>query len=501
MMKRETVVHVAILLLAFGLRMIALDARPVWYDESFAILYASRSFVEMIAGTVTQVAGAAADVHPLLYYFSLHVWMQIVGDSALTARFWSILFGMATIPLVYQIARAWFGARVGWLAMLIVAVAPFHIAYSQEARMYAPLAFWSALALYAFTRFRQSTHKWWWSVFVLAGALALYSHNLAFLNFAALGFWVILDAIRRRSAHLLRATVFAGIAMFVLWLPWLIFVPGQFGKIAQAYWVPPPSLLTLVQTAMVFAFDFDNAAMPAILAPFILFGAILAPLLIAFELMRARRSAQRVELSFALGMAILPIGMLLLVSQWRPVYITRALLPAFLWYAILFAWALTRMPQWIRVAVVVGMSLIVIVVLPAYYTYTRFPRARFDAVAQALRAQMRPGDAIVHDNKLSFFPMYYYDRALAQSFIADPPGAASDTLAYPTQQALQIFAIQLDVATANQSRVWLIIFQNAIIEAAETGQTPSNVLWMEQHFHRVSIESFDDLRIYLYETR
>jgi hypothetical protein len=69
--------------------------------------------------------------------------------------------------------------------------------------------------------------------------------------------------------------------------------------------------------------------------------------------------------------------------------------------------------------------------------------------AAALREQLQPGDVILHSNKLTFFPMYYYDRTLAQAFIADPLGAGSDTLAYPTQQALQLYATDLEAATSD----------------------------------------------------
>ena len=500
-MKRNFLLRCAIILFAFVLRVIALNTRPLWYDEAFAILYASRAFEEMVAGTVTQVAGVASDVHPLFYYFSIHLWMKVAGDSAFVARFWSVCFGVATIPLVMQSARLLFGRRVAMLAAFVVAFAPFHLAYSQEARMYAQLGFWCMLALWIFLRQQRAPTRWGWVWFTLAGTCALYSHNLAFLNFAALGLWVVFAAVHSRQICLLRATVLAGLGMLGLWLPWLMFVPGQFGKIAQAYWVPAPTFMTLIQTLMVFAFGFDNAVMPVSFAPLFLFGALLAPLLIAFEWLRARRQRMRVETSLAIVLATLPIVLLFAVSQWRPVYITRALLPAFFWYAILFAWTLHRAPKPIMWIVAGFFSITVIASLPAYFSYVRFPRAPFPQIASSLRAQIRVGDAIVHDNKLTFFPMRYYDRTLAQEFINDPTGAGSDTLALPTQQALQLFATTLGDATRHAPRIWFVIFQNAIDEAETEGRAPGNLAWLDQNFRRVSMESFQDVRVILYETR
>jgi uncharacterized membrane protein len=499
---KSRAVLLGIIALAFGLRLIALDTRPVWYDEAFAVLYASRSFDEMIAGTLSQVGSAAADVHPLFYYFSLHAWMGVVGNCAFAARFFSVVFGIVTIPIVYHIARALFDQRVALATALVIALAPFHIAYSQEARMYAQLGFWSALALWAFVRFWRTAHKRGWIVFVLAGAGALYSHNLAFAIFAALGAWVIFDALKTRTTRLLRATAFAGLAMLALWLPWLIFVPSQFGKIAQAYWVPPPTIVTFVQTLLVFTFDFDNAAPPRVLFPVLLFGALFVAALVAFEIARRARTLEqpsRAALTFAITLAIAPIVLLFAISQWRSVYIIRALMPSFLWFAVLVGWMLAKMPRGISNVVALGLGALVIALLPAYFTYADFPRAPFKQVVQELRVRAHPTDAVVHDNKLSFFPMHYYDRTFAQAFVADPPGAGSDTLAYPTQQALQLYATDLKAATLNKSRVWFLIFQRALDEAAEQGHAHSNLVWMEQHFHPVSRERFNDLNVYLFE--
>ena len=484
----------AILLLAFALRVFYLNERGLWYDEAFSVFLSKQNYASILLGT-------AADVQPPVYYFLLHLWMQLAGDSAFAARFYSVFFGVATVPILFCLARDLFGRRVGIAAALVVAIAPFHLAYSQEARMYSQLGFWSALAFLAFVRCWRSERKFWWVVFVVAGAGALYSHNLAIVSLGALGIWTIIDAVRARTSRLLRAMILAGAAMFALWLPWLIFVPSQFGKIEQAYWVPIPTLVTLFQTLIVFTFDFDNAAAPSKLLPILLFGAILLPVIFALEIWRRGRRESRVPIVLVATMAILPIGLLFVVSQWRPVYVTRALMPVFLWYAIGIAWifvGMSRLPQRILAA---AFGAIVIAVLPAYYTYAEFPRSPFQQADAMLRAQIKPGDAIVHDNKMSFFPMHYYDGTLAQSFLPDPAGAGSDTLAVPTQQALNLFATPIDAAVAGKSRVWFVIFQEALDQAASEGHTQGNLSQLDAVMQRSEILQIGDLRIYRYDHR
>lgn len=498
--RRRYAVPSLILLIAFALRVFYLNERGLWYDEAFAILYAARSFAEMMAGTLTQVGAAAADVHPLFYYFSMHAWMQWAGDSVFAARFYSVFFGVATLPIVFRLARDLFGQRVGVASMLIVALAPFHLAYSQETRMYSQLGFWSALAFFAFLRYSRGAGKRWWLVFVIAGAGALYSHNLAFISFVALGIWTIIDAIRRRTSHLLRATILAGAAMIALWLPWLVVVPSQFGKIEQAYWVPTPTLVTLFQTLLVFTFDFDNAAVPSILLPILLFGALILFVFLVLEASRRiRRDVSGVLLTTI--MALGPIALLFVLSQWRPVYIIRVLLPSFLWYAIWFGWMLIGMPKLPRRVFALAISAIVLALLPMHYVYAEFPRSPFKQADTVLRAQMQSGDAIVHDNKLSFFPMHYYDPTLAQSFVADPTGAGSDTLAIPTQRALGLDAMSIDGAIVGKSRVWFVIFQTALDQAAADGQAQGNVSHLDATMTRRNVIPIGDLRIFEYVAR
>jgi hypothetical protein len=154
---------------------------------------------------------------------------------------------------------------------------------------------------------------------------------------------------------------------------------------------------------------------------------------------------------------------------------------------ILFAWTLTRMPPRIARIVAFTLGAIMFAAMPAYYTYTGFPRAPFSELANSLRVHLEPNDVVVHDNKLSVFPSHYYAPALPHSL--------------PTQQALGLYATTLAAATTNKARVYFIIFQNAIDQAAEEGRAHPNLAWLEQRYRRISVDAAGDLRVYRYETR
>jgi len=369
--------------------------------------------------------------------------------------------------------------------------------------MYAMLGFWSMAALAAFVRAWRTDSLHAWPVFVVCGALALYSHNLGQLTFAALGVFLITCAIfsspneRRVRWRLVGKTALAGLAMLLLFSPWLVLVPSQFGKIAQAYWVSRPDAATLLQTLLVFSFDFENAIIPSWLIPLLLFGAVLMLVVVLVQLFRrhADDSPLRSGVWLLAALAFLPVAALFLFSQWRPVYIIRGLLPAATSYLILVAWAIAQMPRVARYGLLAILAALVAVTLPSYYTYQRFPRGPFVQLDAMFRERMRPGDVIIHSNKLTFFPAHVYDPNLPQVFLGDPPGSGADTLALPTQEALGLFPTDLESATKGASRVWLVIFRQAITEAE--GEHP-HVAQLEVRFIRSWTTSMNDIDVMLF---
>jgi uncharacterized membrane protein len=504
--------------LAAVLRLINLGRRPLWYDEAFAVLYAEKPLATMLYGTVTKVEGAAADVHPLFFYSTLHAWMLVIGQSPIAVRALSVLLGTATVMMAYLLGRRLFDRRVGLATAAIVAVAPFHVYYSQEVRMYALLGFAALTMTYFFLRAWAEGGWGNWFAFGLFGALTLYAHNLGVMFLAGLDLWVLWawfrpGGVRGRS---FRPLLFSHLLIIGLFTPWLSVVPSQLGKIQQAYWVEQPGLVKLLQTILVFHFAYDNQALPGWLLPPALFFSLLIPVVIGFELLRQRKASETklprpappqtgpAVFSLLLSLGVAPVVLAFLASQIQPVFIIRALLPSALIYYVLVAGVLILgpVPKPIKWGLLSLSGVIMAASLVNHYTYANFPRPPFDEAAAFLRAHYQPTDVIVHSNKLTFFPTHYYDRSLPQEFIADEPGSPSDTLAYPTQQALGLFATS-DVATATlgHERVWFVVFRREIEEYGAAGYPdhPQRA-WLEQYYTLVSLTSFNDLDIYEYQS-
>ncbi|HUF39359.1 MAG TPA: glycosyltransferase family 39 protein, partial [Anaerolineales bacterium] len=207
---------VVLLPLALVVRLLGIGSRPIWYDEAFAILFASQGPARMAYGTLAPDAlGSAADIHPLGYYTLLWTWIGVFGRSITAGRVLSVLIGCAAVWLAIRLLRGAAGERAAWWGGIFLALSPFHVHYSQEVRMYGLLALfligatfvlWRALGLLGAEpgggHGRRRGEVWRglrpprpsdWILFSVLSAAAMYTHNLAAFYLAPLAlipFWL-----------------------------------------------------------------------------------------------------------------------------------------------------------------------------------------------------------------------------------------------------------------------------------------------------------------------
>lgn len=131
----------ALTLAGFLLRAYALGAKELRGDESFAAVFAAQPF-----SIIWQELGHS-EPHPPLYYALLHWTIAVAGPSNYALRFPSALLGALVVPALAVAAWQAFGRGPALLTALLAAVNPLLVWQAQDARMYAPLVGFTALAL------------------------------------------------------------------------------------------------------------------------------------------------------------------------------------------------------------------------------------------------------------------------------------------------------------------------------------------------------------------
>jgi 4-amino-4-deoxy-L-arabinose transferase-like glycosyltransferase len=139
-----------------------------------------------------------------------------LGDPAQSLRLVSLVAGTAAIPLTYLLGLWTVGRRAALAGAALVALSPFMIFYSTEARPYALLLLLDLCSTLCLLRALDSGRFRWWAAYAATSCAAIYTHYPAIFVLAAQfgwAFWTRPDARR--------ALLAANLAAALAYIPWL----------------------------------------------------------------------------------------------------------------------------------------------------------------------------------------------------------------------------------------------------------------------------------------
>lgn len=453
------------LAIAFALRVYLLNAQSLWNDEGTSIALASRSLEAIIVG-------AAKDIHPPLYYFLLHLWMPLAGQSEFAVRFLSVIAGTLIVALTFAIARMFFDEEAAIIAAFFSAFSPFQIYYSQETRMYIWVTLFAALSVLAMMMWLMRSDEWRvtsdedltaalvtrhssrvtrtlaWLLYLGATIATLYTQYVgAFVVVAenlAFAVWLLLAWRDKRPniRHSIFFWVAAQVVVALACAPWYLLAGNQL-----ATWPSlsePFDLLALLWRVLnVFSVGRSLDAATAFVIAFA-FGILF---------LIGLRPMQEVHANFGTSVLILwvlvPVGVVYIVSLSRPAYDPKFLLlatPAFFILAARglawihpgtfvhrrhprVAWGVLRYPFFaISVLVAIGF----IPPLRNYYSDPRYARDDYRAIVQFIDTNARAGDGILIDAPGQIDVVRYYHRGAQPLFLlprmrpADPAATRAE---------------------------------------------------------------------------
>lgn len=182
-----------LLVVAFILRLYQLGA-GMWHDEiSTYVNYGHLSFGELVTTYDSQ------NQH-LLFSLLARASLVLFGDGAWALRLPAAFFGVASIGALYLLGRDVAGVREALLSAALMTFSYHHIWFSQNARGYSGLLFWTILASWLLVRSLRDGSARTWLYYALTVALGIYT-QLGML-FVVLGHFIIygLALFKRRHA-------------------------------------------------------------------------------------------------------------------------------------------------------------------------------------------------------------------------------------------------------------------------------------------------------------
>jgi mannosyltransferase len=426
-----------VILVAFAVRLLTLGEPSLWFDEGVSVLFASKPAPEVLATVVRE------DLHPPLYYLTLHFWMGLAGRGEFSVRFLSVLFGVLLIPLAFTTAReVYAGAQdargtvplVALPAAALVGFSPFLLYYSQEARMYTLAAACSMGATLTLLRATRLDRPGLWVTHGVLLALGLYAHHFSLFTIPTYLIYVSLlgrealvtsgharlnslpDLTKTRvtacQRRWLRSSALAG----VLLIPWLGLALLQLRRVMSFpdFWparLNPGAIFSEIVSTFL-------AANPSLY----LLGLVVAPIILGCALLaqnlRRRPDVAKREVLIILAF-IVPVGLtsltVSLVPKFAARYAIAGVVPLYISLLILLYTLLWRRPALARALYVALVALAVFVSSGLTLEAALVPQDRHEdtrALARYLNERVEAEDAILlMENAYHAFVYYYHGSA------------------------------------------------------------------------------------------
>ncbi len=502
-----------LVMLAFILRVTALDAQSLWRDETDALCYAfefphlaAHALAPELVGELVlptacpsiplvsaqdpsvfsrlfQAAKATIQHNGPLYYFLLRGWIAFCGYTPFALRYFSLLPGVLLVPLMYALGRRLFvppgqvcriEQPIGLLAAACAALSPYFIWYSQETKMYALVLALAVLAMYALRR-AMDGHSAWWVVMVAATSVGIYLHILAALlipvECAVWVFWCPRPGRKWLEALAALACLTLPYLPLLYWQLPLALTPAKTG-----YPFYPLSEMIYI---LLYGFSTGVVGHPAgwvMLIPL----AILA----AAGLIWGRACVQH-KLGIIVWIA-LPILVLYVVSLRRPMFTDRYLIwigPAIYVLVALGVRALWRQSRLVGLMVVI--PLLIALGRGIYVQAAQPVKSDFRAAAQFVAQQAGSGDLLLFQIPHARYTFdYYYPRSFEWvDGLYTNYGMTNDEI-----------DAQMRAAIGAHKAVWLIAS-----EVAMWDQKFQVLGWLDTHARRTQAGQFMLVDAYRYE--
>ncbi len=207
---------------AFVARVADLDRLPLHYDEGINVFFGVRSPAEVLDWTIRTY-----DNDPPGHRFALGLWMSLAGPTPFAIRILSVFFGVLTVAALYRLARQLrLPATPALVAAGFVAISPFAVEYTQQAKGYAMGAGLTALSWLAWVRLiahpgaslrRQPTSA---LAYIATTALALSTHYYVIPLLAMQWMWLLgtrlSSAMQSRTAPIFKPAILRALALQLL---------------------------------------------------------------------------------------------------------------------------------------------------------------------------------------------------------------------------------------------------------------------------------------------
>ncbi|HJU74411.1 MAG TPA: glycosyltransferase family 39 protein [Gemmatimonadaceae bacterium] len=414
-----------------------------------------RSFRSPVGSILTEYWG---DNHHPLYALLAHASRALFGEAPWSVRLPAVLFGVATIPALFALARRLVSTREALLACAFLSVSYHHVWFSQNARGYSAMAFFAVVLTWLALRGLSEPAWRPWAWYGVVAALAAFTHLTAIFIVVGHAVAVVAYLVLRDRSTARAETVRRAALGFALAAGLTVAFYGAMLPQVYDYFVNRPSNLLGVSTTRWAVLEGIRVLVLG------LSGGMLAAGVVAV----------------ALGASCVGSG---LVSLWRraPAFVLLLIMPVLATIGGALMARGTMYPRFFFFAI----GPVVIVVMRGAFAIAEWlaERIRLPLFANPLRVATVGSSALIVVSALSLIPNYRYpkqDFEGAMRFVLQAKGPADAVVSsgVPADPYTQLWQLpwpnietpqQLAEARNNAPRTWVLYTFPRYLESRSPG--------------------------------
>ena len=383
------------LVVAAGLYLRFWTRSGLWLDEALT--------VDIARLPLHEIPNALKhDGAPPLYYYILHFWIALFGQSNDAVRALSGVLAVLTLPVAWLCGQRLGGRAVAWTMLVLLASAPFAVYYATESRMYALVILLTGCGFLALQRAVTAPRPLNLIAVAVVTAALLYAQYWSLYLVGMVVIWLVVSVVRSRRrgqpgeapwAALIAVAV--GCLLFVPWLPTFFYQTKHTGT----PWAAPPNFSAVINALTGFTDNQGSTLRTATNQGRLL--AVIYFCMLALAVFGAGRTGRVIELDLRTRPRARVLGFVVLGTLFAAIaggiitasaFSSRYAAVVFLPFLLLIALGTTTLLNPTVRIVVVGLAVAAGLVSSAQNVTTQ--RTQAGAVAAALDAYAKPGDVI-----------------------------------------------------------------------------------------------------------
>jgi 4-amino-4-deoxy-L-arabinose transferase-like glycosyltransferase len=204
-----------------------LGAHSLWDMDEGVNAECTREMMESGSWIVPTFNWELRTAKPILMYWAQRLSFESFGVDEWSARFPSVLFGLGTVLLTYELGRRMYGWATGLLGAIALASAIQFCVLSHASTPDAPLIFFTVLTFYFFWRFHEDQSAAWWIPTAVACGFAVLTKGPIGVGLPAVVV-LLYFAWNREWGRMLSWRILPAAVVFLLVAaPWYILVTAE----------------------------------------------------------------------------------------------------------------------------------------------------------------------------------------------------------------------------------------------------------------------------------